>query len=78
MSTRLTNEFTFAITLNFLMLILLLLELSDVKLWRFGAGNKKISAFRIGYMRQIYDFCDRNGARCHNCRKDDVFFPYVV
>ena len=41
-------------------------------------GNKKISAFRIGYMRQIYDFCDRNGARCHNCRKDDVFFPDVV
>ena len=60
------------------MLILLLLEFSDAKLWRFGAGYKKISAFRIGYMRQIYDFCDRNGAHCHNCRKDDVFFPDVV
>ena len=59
MRTSFTNDFTFAITSVFLMLILSLFKISDAKLWRYGTRNNKIPVFRLSYMRWRYDFCDR-------------------
>ena len=36
-----------------------LIFISDAKLWRFGARNNIFSVFRHGYMRWIYDFCNK-------------------